>query len=126
MDETVTHALAESHSAEAQNAEIIAIQTREKAQRAQMKEVFAEAIEEMLSSNPTRYVDVSRVPLICQSIVGLDKKMGEIQTSLDEKYVTKEQFWPVKIVVFGAVAIMLTAILGAIILLVIPHVEIAI
>lgn len=103
--------LVESHTAEAINAEIIAQQAREKAQHVQMKQAFTEAVTEMLSENPTRYVDVTRVPLICQAIVGLNEKMDQM--------VTQDQFWPVKTLVYGTVALILSAFIVALVYLVI-------
>lgn len=57
-----------------------------------------------------RFIDVSRIPLICQSIVGIDEKL--------DKLVTQDQFWPVKTLVYGLTALMLTGIVGALIKLV--------
>lgn len=103
--------LVESHAVEALNAELIAQQARDKAQHVQMKQAFTEAVTEMLSENPTRYIDVSRVPLICQALIGLNDKM--------DKMVTQDQFWPVKTIVYGAVGLILTAVILALAYLVI-------
>lgn len=60
-----------------------------------------------------RYIDVSRVPLICQSIVGIDKKLEEL--------VTQQEFWPVKTLVYGITAMMLAGVIGALLTLIITH-----
>lgn len=103
--------LVESHTAEAMNAAIVAQEAHDKAQHVQMKQAFTEAVTEMLSENPTRYVDVSRVPLICQALIGINEKM--------DKMVTQDQFWPVKSIVYGAVGLILTAVMLALAYLVI-------
>lgn len=58
-----------------------------------------------------RYVDVSRVPLICQSIIGINEKL--------ETLVTQDQFWPVKTLVYGFVGLTLTAIVATLLMVVI-------
>jgi hypothetical protein len=62
-----------------------------------------------------RYIDVSRVPLLCQSILGIDKKLDEMQKAM----VTQDQFWPVKTLVYGIVGLMLTGIVGALLFMVV-------
>lgn len=57
-----------------------------------------------------RYIDVSRIPLICQSIINIDKKLDEL--------VTKQEFWPVKTLVYGITALMLSGVVGALLVLV--------
>jgi hypothetical protein len=56
-----------------------------------------------------RYVDISRVPLLCQAVIGIDKKLDDM--------VTQDQFWPVKTLVYGLVGIILTAVVVAILAL---------
>lgn len=60
-----------------------------------------------------RYIDVSRIPLICQSIVGIDKKLDLL--------VTQAEFWPVKTLVYGLVSLILSGVIGALLILVINH-----
>ncbi len=60
-----------------------------------------------------RFIDVSRIPLICQSIVGIDEKL--------DKLVTQTEFWPVKTLVYGITALMLSGVVGALLILVIKH-----
>lgn len=60
-----------------------------------------------------RYIDVSRIPLICQSIVGIDDKL--------DKLVTQDQFWPVKTLVYGITALMLSGVVGALLMLVLRN-----
>lgn len=77
--------------------------------------IVREAVHLEMSSNNGRYIDISRVPLLCQAIIGIDKKLEEM--------VTQKEFWPVKTLVYGAVAVMLLALVSAIILLVLPHAQ---
>lgn len=73
--------------------------------RKAMKESFAIEVE------GGRYVDISRVPLLCQAVIGIDKKLDQM--------VTQDQFWPVKTLVYGFVGIVLTAVVVALVGLVI-------
>jgi len=47
------------------------------------------------------------------------KELDEIKEKLEKKYVTAEEFKPVKIVVYGMVALILTTVMGALIGLII-------
>ncbi len=66
-----------------------------------------------------RYVDVSRIPLMCQSITTMHDDLAEMKTIMQDKLVTQDQFWPVKTFVYGIVGVLLTAVVGAVINLVI-------
>ncbi len=66
-----------------------------------------------------RYLDMSRIPLICQNITTMHDDISEMKTIMQDKLVTQDQFWPVKTFVYGIVSIMLVAIVGAMINLVI-------
>ncbi len=57
-----------------------------------LHESLADIINDALGKNPSRYVDVSRIPLICKSIVDT----AEILRGLDKKFVSHDQFKPVK------------------------------
>lgn len=65
-----------------------------------------------------RFIDVSRVPLICQSINQIALDIKEIKAT-QATLVTQDQFWPVKTLVYGVVALMLTSVVGALLILVI-------
>lgn len=60
-----------------------------------------------------RYIDVSRIPLICQSIVQIGKDIAELKERVGAEYVTQDQFAPIKSVVYGLVGIILMAVVGA-------------
>lgn len=59
-----------------------------------------------------RFLDLERVPLICNDI-------AEIKGMLKSQVVTKEEFWPVKTLVYGFVALGGVAVVTAIFKLVI-------
>ena len=73
-----------------------------------LRSVFGEHIESQ------RFVDVSRIPLICKSIIDTSERLKELKDMLDTKYVMKESFEPIKTFVFGIIGIIGIAILGAI------------
>lgn len=74
-------------------------------------DIFSKTVEAAVmkgfsaSAGEGRYIDVTRIPLICQSIVGIDEKL--------EKLVTQDQFWPVKTLVYGITALLLSGTVGA-------------
>lgn len=70
--------------------------------------------ENMMRESHPRFIDVSRVPLICQSIIQINASLDELK----ENMVSKEAFWPVKTLVFGIVGLMLAGIVGALMVLV--------
>ena len=67
------------------------------------KKEIRQAVEDAFSASvqDKRFVDVSRIPLICQSIIGIDDKL--------DKLVTQDQFWPVKTITYSMVGMILTA-----------------
>lgn len=62
-----------------------------------------------------RFIDISRIPLICQSIVRIDKNIGELKDIV----VSQDEFWPVKTVTYGIVGLILTGVVGALLALVV-------
>lgn len=91
-------------------------------------DAIKKAVQEAFSAEggDKRFIDVSRVPLICQAIVTMGSDIGEIKKSikengvkLDTNFVSKTEFTPVKTLVYGFVGLILIAVVGAIVGLVI-------
>ena len=59
--------------------------------------------------------------LMRKDMDNMAKDMADVKTSLNGKYVTQEQFWPIKTLVYGATGIMLVAIVTAIVGLVVTR-----
>lgn len=78
-----------------------------------LREVFGE------HEDAKRFVDVTRIPLICKSIIDMSKSIEDINTKLDTKLVNQDQFTPVKQLVYGLVALILVAVVGAVLTIVI-------
>lgn len=98
-------ALAESKTAEAINAASNAAEAIENARAAQMVSAFEAALEKVFNiedkGGQRRFVDVTRVPLICQAIVSMEARMGAIEDNLR---------WGVRIVI-GAVILAVLALI---------------
>lgn len=62
-----------------------------------------------------RFLDLERVPLICNDIAEIRKMLEEQKNTL----VTQDQFWPVKTLVYGLTGMMLVSIVGALMTLII-------
>ncbi len=98
------------------------------------RELFEQAISNAFGEykDQQRFIDLKRVPLICAQIVNIHDNLAEIkemmqQVKLDldekdkrneERYVNRDQFDPVQKIVYGVVALILTAVVGALIALV--------
>lgn len=94
-------------------------------------EAIKAAVREALSADSgKKYIDVSRIPLICQSIVGIHDTLTEMKadskeikeniTRLDEKFAAKKDFNLVQRVVFGGILIILTGVMIALMVKIIP------
>lgn len=57
--------------------------------------------------------------LIRQDVKGLKEDVDDLRATLDTKYVTQDQFWPVKTIVYAGAGIVLVTFLGALAALVI-------
>lgn len=60
-----------------------------------------------------KYIAISRIPLICSDIREIKNHMidnKEVLKDIKDNYVTKENFWPVKALVYGFVSLCLTAL----------------
>lgn len=88
---------------------------------------LADAITKAINDNKgdKRFVDLPRVPLICLSITEIHKALDEIKGDIkdmmvgfNKNFVSKDQFWPVRTVVFGLVGLILAGVVGALITLV--------
>lgn len=86
-----------------------------------ISKALADALRDVFGENQNsgRFVDVTRIPLICKSIIDTNKRLENIETKLDGKYVTNEAFSPVKSIVYGMVSLVLLAVAGALVALVI-------
>ena len=76
-----------------------------------LRDVFGE------HTKSQRFIDVTRIPLICKSIFDTSEQLKEIKQtlkSLDGKYVTHEEFKPISAIVWGAVKVIGTAVLLAV------------
>ena len=94
----MSDALADSKVAEAANAAAVA---KEADHRAYVEATRAMLREEM-SPEKGRYVDVTRIPLICQAIVGIDKRLGGIEDN---------QKWVTRLIIGAVIAALLALIL---------------
>tara|TARA_R110000868_G_C10972640_1_gene770715 strand:- start:36786 stop:37301 length:516 start_codon:yes stop_codon:yes gene_type:complete len=81
----------------------------------EMERTLTKIVEDALGKNPTRYIDVSRIPLICKSIMDISENMKELKAAtipketvmsnkeriakieheIDKSLITKKEFSPV-------------------------------
>lgn len=100
-----------------------AVELARAAQTKQMTESLTEALRDVFGEGETsgRFVDITRIPLICKSILDMHANLTEIKEMLDQKFVSKERFAPIEKVVYGLVGLMLTAVVVAILGTIILH-----
>ena len=73
-----------------------------------------------METKPEKKMTVATsVALISKDIAYIKESIEEIKDNLDLKYVTKDEFGPVKSIAFGFVGIIIMAVLGSLIALVI-------
>ena len=70
-------------------------------------------------SRQKKFIDTSRIPLICQDISQIHADLKEVKDMMKENFVTNDKFWPVRTIVYGGAGIILIAVMGAIVALVI-------
>ena len=77
-----------------------------------LREVIQEAVTEALNrgAKDKKYVDVGRIPFICDDIRGIHSALKEV--------VTKDDFILVRNIVFGFITIIVLAFMGALFTLV--------
>jgi len=64
-------------------------------------------------------LEKTNMALISQDISYIKEILDDLKKQLEEKYVTKEEFQPVKLIAFGLVGVSTLAVLGALVALVI-------
>lgn len=127
--------LVESKKAEAAHASAVSDQATSDSLIAQFQEMLslserrmaqltANAINDVFSSEPgkKRFIDKENIPLICARVGNIEKsqaKMEEtvvaIHEKLDNKFVSKERFWPIEKIVYGAVGVVLLTFMGGLV-----------
>lgn len=68
--------------------------------------------------NMTKQSEETAIAIIATTVKNIEKDVDEIKTKLEKNYVTREEFEPVKKIVYGLVALILIAVVGAMIALV--------
>mgnify|MGYP001584274005 FL=1 len=85
-----------------------------------MTSILSNALREVFDAHKEsgRFVDVSRVPLLCKSIIDMQGNIKDIINKLDTKFVTSEAFWPVRAIAYGLVGIIMVSVVGALLMLI--------
>ena len=88
-----------------------------------MTGVLSNALREVFGDFETkgRFIDINRIPLICQSIIRIHEDIKEINKSIKESNainVSQKEFWPVKTLIYSLVGIILSGFITGLIILV--------
>lgn len=62
--------------------------------------------------------DTTKLAVLETNIIYIKEKLDDIDKKVSSGYVTKEEFEPIKKIVYGLVSLILTAVVGAIVALV--------
>lgn len=104
-----------------------AIETARALQVAAMNENTTKSLVDALravfgeNEDSKRFIDISKIPLICKSIVDIHDTLTEIKdmfAKADERYVNQDQFFTVKAIAFGFAGAVLTGFMGMLVYLV--------
>lgn len=108
----------------AQQAVEVARAAAQAEQTAEMTESVIKALRIVFGENVEtgRFIDTTKIPFMCKDIETIKDEQAKqtesiekIHEKLDAKFVTKERFSPVEIIVYGLVGLILTAVVGALI-----------
>ena len=85
-----------------------------------MTSILSNALREVFDMHKEsgRFIDISRIPLICKSIIHMHENIKDINNKLDSKFVTAEAFWPVRAIAYGLVGIIMVSVVGALLMLI--------
>lgn len=73
----------------------------------------------ILCQMPPKLNNEIEVALIKQALLDIKAQVTKMDTKLDSNFVTKEEFGPVKNIVYGMVAVILLAVIAALVALII-------
>lgn len=96
--------LQESKIAEAANAAAVSKEADIAAIHQNLGDIVDAAVQKAFSAGVAdkRYIDITRIPLICQSIVGIDARLKGIESNIT---------WGVRIVIGAVLVALLTLVL---------------
>lgn len=82
---------------------------------------LSDALREVFGENEKagRFVDITKIPLICKSIIDTNNQIKEIKEmfdKLDNKFVTKEQFTPIQKGFYGLVGLITGSVIISILI----------
>lgn len=80
------------------------------------RNIMIDTIDKIIEGN-----DIMQKGGVEATLKYIQRDIAEINQKLDDKYVTKDQFSPVRNIVYGMVTIILTAVVVALVYLVINH-----
>jgi hypothetical protein len=85
--------------------------------------VLADAVSKAIGENKAeqRFIDVTKIPLICLSITGIHENLKELKEMMKEMqatFVRKEEIMPIRYVCYGLVGMVMTGFIGSLLTIV--------
>lgn len=98
---------AKEAAAAAQKANQDQIEASNRDSEARITKAFTEALKQAFSTDLTvdgqkRFIDITRIPLICQSIIGIDSRLDSIEGNIK---------WGVRLVIGGVIVGVVTMLM---------------
>lgn len=80
-----------------------------------MAHIIKEQVENVLArgTEQDKTAILVRVPYICQDIKEMKASIGAIEKNIEDKFVTRYEFSPVRMLAYGVAGLLLTATVGA-------------
>jgi hypothetical protein len=84
---------------------------------------LADAVGQVIGENKDqkRFIDISRIPLICLSITQIHENIKELKEMMKEQheiFATKEDVQPIRYITFGLVGMIMAGFVGSVLTLV--------
>ncbi len=86
-----------------------------------LKSTIVDVMENVFGKEESTYIVKNRVPLLCQSVIQMKGDISDIKLMMTDQYrklVTKEEYAPVKIIVYGIVGTVLSSFMAGLVYLV--------
>ena len=102
------------------------IEIRKEASKAAEAALIAQKVAQEASEVAKHVVEkaeqtAEKVLLFSQTMEYIQRDIAEIKTKLDNKYVSKEEFKPVKMIAYGMIGIIMTALITGIMYALVHH-----
>lgn len=80
---------------------------------------MTESLKHKIGKTMAKTTVATQLAVLTEQVRSIDETVREIKKKMEDDYVTQDQFKPVKALVFGFAGLILTAVVGALVALVV-------